>query len=143
MDFRAVIKKFKSESFFIDAHRFFLTDQGRNIWDKLAEFLNYKDQLNFWEAVTPKFKNSKPPKKTIETIQKCFSMQNPILITKIFLEVIECWKKKECDECDEIDYSDDDDDESVLIDKENLRAFVGHAFIHFRKYQKIRIFPKN
>lgn len=139
MDFRAVVKKFKSESYFVDVHRFFLTDEGRNIWDKLAEFLTYREQLKFWEAVSPKFKKKKP--RDIETIQKCFSMQKPILIAKIFLEVIECWDKSDCKEYDDDD-SDDDDDYSVLVGSEKLKAVVKHAFFHLRKYQKIRIFPK-
>ncbi len=148
MDFTTVVKKFKSEIVCIDIHRFFISEEGRNIWDHLRQFLDYKDQENFWLVVMRKIKwasteplivnlfDDAPSSSSIEEkLLIYFSKKDPRLVAKLFLEVMGCWTEGNKNTCKKTNTRS-------IWGGEQVRTVLIHAWEHLKCSRRIKIFPK-
>lgn len=147
MDFTTVVKKFKSEIVCIDIHRFFISDEGRNIWDHLSRFLDPKDQEIFWLAVMPKIRwvSTEPLIVNIfdeletspleDKLLIYFSKKDPKMVAKIFLEVMACWIEGHKDRCKKTNTKS-------IWSGEKPKTVLCHAWEHMKCWTRIKIFPK-
>lgn len=146
MDFTTIVKKFKSEVIVIDVHRFFISDEGRNIWDYMTKFLDYKEQENFWLAVMPRVQWSEkelllpfgaftdPAPNMTQQLLAYFSKKEPKLIAKLFLGVMDCWDKGTCPHRNTISRN--------IFSNEKPKSVIFHAWEHLQNLTRIKIFPK-